>query len=115
MESIDDALHLNQIFGLQSCEPGLVLVEFLFSVVWMLLEASLDDENLLELVPEKKSKWPIKSMEMEIDDQNNFGENRIDRHQGLYKMNTITGLEIIGELFRNKVTSTILDLARRNM
>ncbi|PWA70938.1 hypothetical protein CTI12_AA272560 [Artemisia annua] len=115
MESIDDALHLNQIFGLQSCEPGLVLVEFLFSVVWMLLDASLDDENLLELVPEKKSKWPIKSMEMEIEDQNNFGENRIDRHQGLYKMNTITGLEIIGELFRNKVTSSILDLARRNM
>lgn len=115
MESIDDALHLNQIFGLQSCEPGLVLVEFVFSVVWMLLDASLDDENLLELVPEKKSKWPIKSMEMEIDDQNNFGENRIDRHQGLYKMNTITGLEIIGELFRNKVTSNILDLAHRNM
>lgn len=115
MKSIDDALHLYQIFGLQSSEPGLVLVEFLFSVVWELLDASLDDENLLELVPEKKSIWPIKSLEMEIDDHNNFGEKKIDYHHGLYKMNTTTAIEIIGEIFRNKVTSRILHLARRNM
>ncbi|KAJ0699236.1 putative mediator of RNA polymerase II transcription subunit 33A/B [Helianthus annuus] len=115
MESIDDALHLNQIFGFHSSEPGLVLVEFLFSVVWELLDASLDDENLLELVPEKKSLWPIKSQDMDIDDHNNYGENKVDYHQGLYKMNTITAIEIIGEIFRNKVTFRILHLARRNM
>nr|XP_043635788.1 mediator of RNA polymerase II transcription subunit 33A-like [Erigeron canadensis] len=115
MESINDALHLNHIFGLQSSEPGLVLAEFVFSVVWQLLDASLDDENLLELVPEKKSIWPIKSMEMEMDDHNSFGEKQIDFHQGLYKMNTIMAIQIIGELFCNKVTSRILDLAHRNM
>ncbi|KAL4558798.1 hypothetical protein LXL04_037000 [Taraxacum kok-saghyz] len=112
MESIDDALHLYQNFGLQSSEPGLVLVEFIFSVVWQLLDASLDDENLLELVPEKKSIWPIKSHEMEIDD---FGEKKSDSHQGLYITNTTMAIEIIGELFRNKVTSRILHLARQNM
>ncbi|KAI7755503.1 hypothetical protein M8C21_031677 [Ambrosia artemisiifolia] len=102
MESIDDTLHLNQIFGFES-------------IVWELLHASLDDENLLELVPEKKSLWPIKSLDMDIDDHNSYGENKIDYHQGLYKMNTITAIEIIGEIFRNKVTSRILHLARRNM
>ncbi|KAI3506728.1 hypothetical protein L1887_21291 [Cichorium endivia] len=112
MESIDDELHLYQKFGLESSEPGLVLVEFIFSVAWQLLDASLDDENLLELVPEKKSIWPIKSQEMEIDD---FGENKTDSHQVLYKMNTTMAIEIIGELFRNKVTSRILHLARQNM
>ncbi|XP_071717485.1 mediator of RNA polymerase II transcription subunit 33A-like [Rutidosis leptorrhynchoides] len=115
MKSIDDVLHLNQIFGLQSSEPGLVLVEFLFSVVWELVDASLDDENLLELVPEKKSKWPIKSMEMDIDDHNNFGEQKIDFRQGLNKMNSTMAIEIVGEIFRNKVTSKILQLASRNM
>ncbi|KAJ9543363.1 hypothetical protein OSB04_023070 [Centaurea solstitialis] len=115
MESIDEALHLNQIFGLQSSEPGILLVEFIFSVVWELVDASLDDENLLELVPEKKSIWPIKPQDMEIDDHNNFGEQKIDFHQGLYKSNTTMAIEIIGELFRNKVTSRILNLARRNM
>ncbi|KAI7725526.1 hypothetical protein M8C21_033227, partial [Ambrosia artemisiifolia] len=88
MESIDDTLHLNQIFGFES-------------IVWELLHASLDDENLLELVPEKKSLWPIKSLDMDIDDHNSYGENKIDYHQGLYKMNTITAIEIIGEIFRN--------------
>ncbi|KAL8224874.1 hypothetical protein R6Q57_017431 [Mikania cordata] len=115
MESIDDTLHLNEIFAFQSSEPGLVLVEFIFLVVWELLYASLDDENLLELVPEKKSPWQIKPMEMEIDDHNNYGENNVDYHQGLYKMNTITAIEIIGEIFRNKVTFRILQLSRRNM
>ncbi|XP_076901146.1 mediator of RNA polymerase II transcription subunit 33A-like [Bidens hawaiensis] len=115
MESIDDTLHLNKIFGFESSEPGLVLVEFIFSVVWELLYASLDDENLLELVPEKTSPWPIKSVDMDIDDHNNYGEHKIDYHQGLYKMNTITAIEIIGEIFRDKVTSRILQLARRNM
>ncbi|KAD2236682.1 hypothetical protein E3N88_41584 [Mikania micrantha] len=115
MESIDDTLHLNEIFAFQSSEPGLVLVEFIFSVVWELLYASLDDENLLELVPEKKSPWKIRPMKMEIDDHNNYGENNIDYHQGLYKMNTITAIETIGEIFRNKVTFRILQLARRNM
>lgn len=115
MESIDEALHLHQIFGLHSTEPGLVLVKFLFSVVWELLDASLDDENLLELVPGEKSIWPVKSSEMEIDDHNNFGEKKVDGHQGLYKMNTIMAVEIIGELFRNKVTSRILHLVHRNM
>lgn len=112
MESINDALHLYQKFGLESSEPGLVLVEFIFSVVWQLLDASLDDENLLELVPEKKSIWPIKSLEMEIDD---FGEKKTDSHQGLYKLNTTMAIEIITQLFRNKVTSRILHLARQNM
>ncbi|XP_024981097.1 mediator of RNA polymerase II transcription subunit 33A-like [Cynara cardunculus var. scolymus] len=115
MESIDQALNLHQIFGFQSSEPGILLVEFIFSVVWELLDASLDDENLLELVPEKKSIWPIKSQDMEINDHNNFGEQKIDFHQGLYKSNTTMSIEIIGELFRNKVTSRILHLARRNM
>lgn len=115
MESIDEALHLHQIFGFESSEPGILLVEFIFSAVWELLDASLDDENLLELVPEKKSIWPIKSQDMEISDHNSFGEQKIDFHQGLYKSNTTMAIEIIGELFRNKVTSRILHLARRNM
>ncbi|XP_023738401.1 mediator of RNA polymerase II transcription subunit 33A [Lactuca sativa] len=114
MESINDALHLYQKFGLESSEPGIILVEFIFSVVWQLLDASLDDENLLELVPDKKSIWPIKSLEMEIDD---FGEKKTDSHshQGLYKMNTTMAIEIIVQLFRNKATSRILNLARQNM
>lgn len=115
MESIEDTLHLSKIFGLQSREPGLVLVEFLFSVAWELLDASLDDENLLELVPEKKSIWPIKSQDMETDDHISFGEKSFDRHQGLFKMNTIMAIEIIGELLRYQVTFRILHLARRNM
>ncbi|KAI3668203.1 hypothetical protein L6452_43280 [Arctium lappa] len=114
MESIDDALHLSQKFGILSGEPGILLVEFIFAIVWQLLDASLDDEGLLELVPEKKSTWPIKSQEMEIDDRN-LGEKQIDRHDRLYKTNTTLAIEIIGELYRNKVTSRILCLVYRNM
>lgn len=114
MESIDNALHLSQRFGIPSGEPGILLVEFVFAIVWQLLDASIDDEDLLELVPEKRSTWPIKPQEMEIDDHN-IGEKKIDRYDRLYKTNTTLAIEIIGEIYRNKLTSRILSLARQNM
>lgn len=114
MESINDVLHLSQKFGILSNEPGILLVEFIFGIVWQLLDTSLDDEGLLELVPEKESIWPIKPQEMEID-VHYIGEKKIDHNDRLYKTNTTLAIEIIGDLHQNKVTSKILYLARRNM
>nr|POE97226.1 mediator of rna polymerase ii transcription subunit 33a [Quercus suber] len=115
MKSIDDVLHLSQIYGLQVSEPGVILVEFVFSIVWQLLDASLDDEGLLELTPDKKSRWPTRSQDMEIDGHDGFSEKRIEHNEGLQKVNTVMAIEIIGEFLQNKVTSRILYLARRNM
>ena len=114
MKSIDDVLHLSQLYGIQVCEPGLLLVEFLLSVVWQLLDASLDDEGLLELTPEKKSRWPMRPQDMEIDGQDCFSEKRSD-NEALYKANTAMAIEIIVEVLKNKATSKIIYLARRNM
>ena len=115
MKSIDDVLHLSQIFGVQASEPGLLLVEFVFSIVWQLLDASLDDEGLLELTTEKSSVWPTVTQDMEIDNADNFIEKRNEHHDVLYKGNTTMAIEIIGEFLQNKVTSRILFLAQRNM
>ncbi|KAL8260330.1 hypothetical protein R6Q59_028283 [Mikania micrantha] len=114
MKSVDDALHLSQRFGILSSEPGIILVDFIFVMVWQLLDASLDDEGLLEIVPEKNFFSPIKSQEMNIDDHN-IGAKKIDCNDRLYKSNTTIAVEIIGEFYRNKITSRILYLARRNM
>lgn len=115
MESINDVLHFYQIYGVQSSEPGILIVEFLFSIVWELVDASLDDEGLLELTPEKKSRWPISSQDMEIDYLDNFDGKRMERQEALIKLNTIMAVEMLGEFFRDKTTSRILYLARRNM
>ncbi|XVF32630.1 hypothetical protein REPUB_Repub17cG0098800 [Reevesia pubescens] len=115
MKSVDDVLHLSEIFGVQVSEPGLLLVEFVFSIVWQLLDASLDDEGLLELTPEKRSIWPTVTQDMEIDNADKFNEKRNEHHDALYKRNTMMAIEIIGEFLQNKVTSRILFLAQRNM
>ncbi|CAA2935110.1 mediator of RNA polymerase II transcription subunit 33A-like [Olea europaea subsp. europaea] len=115
MESINVFLHYSQIFEIRSSEPGLLLVVYIFSIVWELLDASLDDEGLLELTSEKKSRWLTRSQDMEIDKLDSFDGKRMEHQEAMHKMNTITALEIIGEFFRNKVTSRILYLARRNM
>ncbi|XP_073292189.1 mediator of RNA polymerase II transcription subunit 33A-like isoform X1 [Primulina huaijiensis] len=115
MESINEVLQFYQMFGVQSSEPGLLVVEFIFALVWELLDASLDDEGLLELTPEKKSRWPIKSQDMEIDYVDSFDGKRRESQAALSKINTVMAVEIIADLFQNKVTSQILFLARRNM
>ncbi|CAL5415993.1 unnamed protein product [Camellia sinensis] len=115
MNSIDNVLHLSQIFGLQSSEPGILVVEFIFSIVWQLLDASLDDEVLMELTPEKKSKWVTKSQDMEVDSDDNYDEERIEHQERLQNLNTVEAIELIGQFLQNKVTSRILYLARQNM
>ncbi|XP_027097216.1 mediator of RNA polymerase II transcription subunit 33A-like [Coffea eugenioides] len=115
MESIDNVLHLTQMFGLQACEPGLLVVEFVFSIVWELLDASLDDEGLLEITPEKKSRWATRNQDMEIDNHDGIQLKTTENQEAMPKMNTVLAIELIGEFFRNKVSSRILYLAGRNM
>ncbi|KAF2314902.1 hypothetical protein GH714_037127 [Hevea brasiliensis] len=114
MKSVDEVLHLSHIFGLQVFEPGLLLVEYVFSMVWQLLDASLDDEGLLNLTSEKKSKWPTSLQDLEIDGHETFGEKRNELHEGLHKANTTMAIELMGEFLQNKVTSRILYLAQQN-
>ncbi|XP_038991714.1 mediator of RNA polymerase II transcription subunit 33A-like isoform X2 [Hibiscus syriacus] len=115
MKSIDATLHLSEIFGLQTTEPAILVVEFIFSIVWQLLDASLDDEGLLELTEEKVSRWAIKPQEMEIDGHDVYDEKNIAYLEWLQNFNTTMAIEIIGQFLQNKVTSRILYLARRNM
>lgn len=115
MKSIDAVLHLSQRFGIPTNEPGILVVEFIFSIVWQLLDATLDDEGLLELTPEKKSTWAAKSQEMEIDPHDSYDEKRAELQERLQNVNTAMAIELIGQFLQNKVTSRIIYLARRNM
>ncbi|CAH9132697.1 unnamed protein product [Cuscuta epithymum] len=115
MESINETLNLSQTFGLPDCETRLIIVQFVFKIVWELVDASLDDEDLLELSEEKESMWPVRTQDMEIDNPVAFDRKREEHNELLSTHNTITAIEILGDFFQNKVTSKILFLVRRNM
>lgn len=114
MKAVDEALHLSQSFGLLGCEPGLILLELVFSFMWQLLDASLDDEGLLEFMPEKKSVWLV-SQAMDIDNAENLNEKRTIHSDVLCKTNTVMAIETIGEFVQNKLILRIIYLARKNM
>ncbi|XP_077232002.1 mediator of RNA polymerase II transcription subunit 33A-like isoform X2 [Tasmannia lanceolata] len=111
MMSIDDVLHLSQTFGIQVGEPGVVVVEFVFSIVGQLVDATLDDEGLLALTPEKKSRWPTRVQDIEI----HVDEKRTEFHEKLQKLNTVMAIELIGQFLQHKTTSRLFYLARQNM
>lgn len=115
MKAIDAVLQLSLRFGMITSEPGILVVEFIFSIVWQLLDATLDDEGLIELTSEKKSTWATKSHEMEIDYQDSYDEKRAELEEKLQNVNTALAVELIGTFLQNKVTSRIIYLARRNM
>ncbi|PON80187.1 Mediator of RNA polymerase II transcription subunit [Parasponia andersonii] len=115
MKSIDDVLRLSTKFGLLASEPGIVAVEFIFSMAWQLLDASLDDEGLLNRTLEQNSIWATIPQEMEIDGHCSYEEKWTEHNEILKNANTVMAIEIIGELLRNKVTSRILFLARRHL
>lgn len=114
-KSIDGVLHLSKIFGLPASEPGVFVVEFIFSMAWQLLDASLDDEGLLNLTLEQNSKWLTKPQDMEIDGHDGYDEKWSEHNELLKNANTVMAIEIIGEMLQNIVTSRILFLARQHM
>ncbi|MQL96346.1 hypothetical protein Taro_029008, partial [Colocasia esculenta] len=113
--SVDALLHLSETFGIQASEPGALVVEFVFCILWQLVDAALDDEGLQELTPEKKSKWTNKPQDMEMDGEENFDEKKTEFSEKLWKANTIMSIELIGQLLHHKVISRLLFLARQNM
>ncbi|CAA2988545.1 mediator of RNA polymerase II transcription subunit 33A isoform X1 [Olea europaea subsp. europaea] len=115
MDSLDAILHFSQIFGVRANKAGTFLVLFIFSIIWQLVDASLDDDGLLHLTPEKNSIWPTKPQEMQVDIPNNYDEKRIEHKERLLTINSIMAVELIGQFLQNKVTSRILYLARQNM
>ncbi|KAL3626204.1 hypothetical protein CASFOL_029753 [Castilleja foliolosa] len=114
MHAIDKALDLSHTFGLQANEAGTQLVLFIFSIVWQLVDASLDDEGLLELT-ETDPKWPVQHQDMDIDGHNKYDEKKKEYSKRLQTINTVMAVELIGQFLQNKVTSRILYLARQNM
>lgn len=115
MNSLDTVLHFSQIFGLQGNERGVVIVEIIFSIVWQLLDSSLDDEGLLQLTPEKKSRWLRRAHDMEIDEFESYDGKRLEHNERLKNGNSTMAVDLIGQFLQNKVTSRILYLARLNM
>ncbi|XP_020101456.1 mediator of RNA polymerase II transcription subunit 33A-like [Ananas comosus] len=115
MMLVDDNLQLSKIFGFQAYEPGVFIVAYVTCTLWQLLDAALDDEDLLELTPEKKAKWPTKPQDVSIIGERISNEPRVEHSEKLHKMNTKISVEIIGHFLRHKVISRLLCLARENM
>lgn len=115
MASVDAVLRLSETFNLPANDPGTLVVEFIFSIIWQLLEATLVDEGLLELIVEEKSKWPTKPQEMEIDGHNGYDDKWTEQRERLRNVNVELAIEIIGKFLQDTVTSRILRLACRNM
>ncbi|KAI5447317.1 mediator of RNA polymerase II transcription subunit 33A [Lathyrus oleraceus] len=113
MKSVDGVLRLSQIFGMSQRESGNLVVEFIFSIVWQLLDASLGDEGLLEFTPDKKCKWAMIYQEMELDGHNNYGDT--EHKERLRNTNTLIAIELIGRFLQDKISSKILCLARKNL
>ncbi|KAL6517243.1 hypothetical protein OROHE_017949 [Orobanche hederae] len=115
MHALDGVLHLSEIFGLQANQSaGALLVLFVFSIVWQLVDVALGDEGLLQLT-NNDLKWPVQPQDMDVDGHNMYGEKRNENSKRLQTVNTVMSVELIGQFLQNKVTSGILYLARQNM
>ncbi|KAF8731892.1 hypothetical protein HU200_015837 [Digitaria exilis] len=114
MDLIDVELGLSKIFGISTCQPGVFVVHFVLCILWQLVDVVLDDEGLLELTPENKAQWPTRPEDVSTFEET-FTEQRTEKIEKLQKMNTVTTMELIEHLLRDKVITRILSLARENM
>ncbi|KAI4368312.1 hypothetical protein MLD38_016885 [Melastoma candidum] len=115
LDSIDAAMQLRKVFGHPQGEPGVTVAKFIFCVVWQLLDASLDDEGLLELAAEKNLQWELKSLEMGVDGDGTHDDEWPESYGKLRNQNTTAAIELIGQFLQDGVTSRIICLAQRNL
>ncbi|KAF1881036.1 hypothetical protein Lal_00023067 [Lupinus albus] len=124
MNSIDDVLHLSH--NEAEAEPGVVLVQFLFSILSQLLEATLHDEGLLHHHHHHHHMDHMNHIDhMDMDTNNNNNniteekeekdDNKTENTEESHRANTAMAIEIIAHFLQNKITSTILSLLHRNM
>ncbi|CAF2159011.1 unnamed protein product [Brassica rapa subsp. narinosa] len=113
MDSVANILRLPELFRLETSKPGVLLVEFVFKMVSLLLDACLRDEGLIEPSQDSSSQWLIKSQDMEIDDPERFNEKN-GSHEKLQTLNTIMAIEMVAEFLRNTVISRLLYLVSSN-
>ncbi|CAL5186324.1 unnamed protein product [Lathyrus oleraceus] len=116
MNSIHHVLRLNQLYDdyhhpHPNPHPGVVLVQFLFTLAWQLLQASLQDEGLLQhkssLLFLDPDPYPDHDLTMELDTH--------PHKHALHAKNTSTAIQFIARFLHDKLTSRILSLAQRNM
>ncbi|XP_057535996.1 mediator of RNA polymerase II transcription subunit 33A-like isoform X2 [Amaranthus tricolor] len=115
LKALDDALHISDIFGFQASDPAVLLVLSVFANVWQLVDATLDDEGLLEFTPDKNSRWLSAIHDIEVDDQGHFLENRLEHGEGVLKSNTLMAIQMIVGSLQSRVTSQIFFLVHQNM
>ncbi|EOA32401.1 hypothetical protein CARUB_v10015673mg [Capsella rubella] len=109
MISVASILRLSELFDLETNEPGVILVEFVFEVVSQLLDATLSDEGLLELSQDSSSL----SQKMEIDAPERYN-GKTGSLEKLQSLNTIMVVEMIAEFLKNTVVSRLLYLVSSN-
>ncbi|KAL1356344.1 hypothetical protein HN51_008348 [Arachis hypogaea] len=117
MDSVDAALQLSKVYGTCSESEdggagGVVIVRFVFTVVWQLVEASLEDEGLLEHKPRW---WMNNNGGLGGDGGGDGGSYFSEQKEGLQRANTAMAIETIARFMSDKVTSRILSLVHRNM
>ncbi|CAF1965787.1 mediator of RNA polymerase II transcription subunit 33A isoform X1 [Brassica napus] len=113
MNSVANILRLPELFRLETGKPGVLLVEFVFKMVSLLLDACLSDEGLIEPSQDSSSQWLIKSQDMEIDAPERYNEKN-GSHEKLQTLNTIMAIEMVAEFLRNTVISRLLYLVSSN-
>ena len=113
--SVDAHLHLSETFGIVAREQGVLMVELVLYIVWQLVDASLEDEGLIELTPEKKSRWLNKPQDMEIDGEDTYKGKKTEFPEKSWKSNTVMSIEVVAMLLQHKLISGLLCLARQNM
>lgn len=113
--SVANILRLPELFRLETSKPGVLLVEFVFKMVSLLLDACLSDEGLIEPSQDSSSQWLIKSQDMEIDAPASERYNgKTGSHEKLQTLNTTMAVEMVAEFLRNTVISRLLYLVSSN-
>eukprot|EP00249_Psilotum_nudum_P014446 c24828_g1_i1 orf=179-4354(+) len=122
--AVDESLQLSLSSGIQVLKLGTSVVHFLFSLVWMLVDATSEDWGLPPSRFDKQSKvaggasYGLQSqatqetpseVEMELE-----GKQHEEREQ-MRRNNSLGAIELVAKILENKKTAALLRLSKKHL
>jgi hypothetical protein len=111
-KSIDDALQLSDIYGVEKMDLGMAVVLFLIRAITILLDCTLEDWSFLVTSEDQFVKGGFQYMDVDIESE--MCNNRSRNVKKLRQTNAFMALEVVENMCSSKFVQVSLRLVHLN-
>jgi hypothetical protein len=115
VKAVDEALHLSQLYGVSVSDFGTVAVQFLLTLIWRLMDATLEDWGVLIARTAKQELAMHQGQESYMEVDQYMAEKQAGQLEQMHAANCIAAIDLVSKIIQNKMMKCLLRVAYHNL